>query len=42
LSQYIKEKTGTQHIVISLRKNMYRECNKLVGIYKVQDQSRTI
>jgi structural maintenance of chromosome 4 len=42
LAQYIKEKKNTQHIVISLRKNMYQECNRLVGIYKVNDQSRTL
>jgi hypothetical protein len=24
LAQYIKSETGTQHIVISLRKNMYQ------------------
>ena len=40
LAGYIKEKRGTQHIVISLRKNMYQESNRLVGVYKVQDQSR--
>lgn len=42
LAHFIKEKTRTQHIVISLRKNMYQECNRIVGIYKVNDQSRTI
>jgi structural maintenance of chromosome 4 len=42
LAHYIKEKKNTQHIVISLRKNMYQECNRLVGIYKVKDQSRVI
>ena len=42
LAQFIKEKKNTQHIVISLRKNMYQECNKLVGIYKVKDQSRIV
>ncbi len=42
LAHFIKEKTKTQHIVISLRKNMYQECNRIVGIYKVNDQSRTI
>ena len=40
LASYIKEKRCTQHIVISLRKNMYQESNRLVGVYKVQDQSR--
>ena len=42
LAQYIREKVNTQHIVISLRKNMYQECNRIVGIYKVKDQSRTV
>jgi structural maintenance of chromosome 4 len=42
LAHYIKEKKRTQHIVISLRKNMYQECNRVVGVYKVQDQSRTV
>jgi structural maintenance of chromosome 4 len=42
LAQYITTKKGTQHIVISLRKNMYQECNRLVGVYKVMDQSRTV
>lgn len=42
LAHYVKEKTNTQHIVISLRKNMYQECNRVVGIYKVKDQSKTI
>ena len=42
LAQYITSKTNTQHIVISLRKNMYQECNRLVGVYKVMDQSRTL
>ena len=42
LAHFIKEKTKTQHIVISLRKNMYQECNRIIGIYKVQDQTHTI
>ena len=42
LAQYITSKKSTQHIVISLRKNMYQECNRVVGIYKVMDQSRKI
>lgn len=42
LAQYITSKVNTQHIVISLRKNMYQECNRLVGVYKVKDQSRTV
>lgn len=42
LANYITSKKATQHIVISLRKNMYQECNHLVGVYKVNDQSRTV
>lgn len=42
LAQYITSKRNTQHIVISLRKNMYQESNRLVGVYKVMDQSRTV
>lgn len=42
LAQYITSKKNTQHIVISLRKNMYQECNHIVGVYKVMDQSRTV
>lgn len=42
LAQYITSKKATQHIVISLRKNMYQQCNRVVGVYKVKDQSRTV
>lgn len=42
LAQYITSKKATQHIVISLRKNMYQQCNRVVGVYKVMDQSRTV
>lgn len=42
LAQYITDKKHTQHIVISLRKNMYQESNRLVGVYKIKDQSRTV
>jgi structural maintenance of chromosome 4 len=42
LAQYITSKRNTQHIVISLRKNMYQESSRLVGVYKVMDQSRTV
>ncbi len=42
LGKYIKQKQQVQHIVISLRKNMYEQCNSLVCIYKVNDVSRTM
>ena len=42
LGKYIKEKHQVQHIVISLRKNMYEQCDSLVCIYKVNDVSRTM
>lgn len=42
LGKYIKDKQQVQHIVISLRKNMYEQCNSLVCIYKVNDVSRTM
>jgi len=42
LGRYIKEKKNVQHIVISLRKNMYEQCDQLVCLYKVSDVTRTI
>ncbi len=42
LAQYITSKKATQHIVISLRKNMYQECNRVIGVYKIKDQSRIV
>jgi structural maintenance of chromosome 4 len=42
LGKYIKDKQQVQHIVISLRKNMYEQCDSLVCIYKVNDVSRTM
>jgi structural maintenance of chromosome 4 len=42
LAKYIKEKKNVQHIVISLRKNMYQESHTLVGIYKVKDVTHSI
>jgi chromosome segregation ATPase len=42
LGKYITQKQEVQHIVISLRKNMYEQCNSLVCIYKVNDVSRTM
>ena len=29
-------------LIISLRKNMYQESNHIVGVYKIQDQSRIL
>lgn len=42
LGKYIKSKQNVQHIVISLRKNMYEQCDQLVCLYKVSDVTRTI
>ncbi len=42
LGNYIRAKQSVQHIVISLRKNMYEQCDQLVCIYKISDVTRTM
>lgn len=40
---YIKEKTkNAQFIIISLRNNMFELADKLVGVYKTNDTTKTI
>ena len=39
LGRYISSKTNTQHIVVSLRKNMYEQARSVIGVYKVRDRS---
>ncbi len=42
LGNYIRAKQRVQHIVISLRKNIYEKCDQLVCIYKIKDVMRTM
>ncbi|GAA5853566.1 hypothetical protein JCM8547_002508 [Rhodosporidiobolus lusitaniae] len=44
VANYIKEKThgGAQFIIISLRNNMFELAARLVGIYKVDNQTRSV
>lgn len=43
VARFIKEKTkNAQFIVISLRNNMYEMANKLFGIYKTMDTTKTV
>ena len=43
VAHYIKERTkNTQFIIISLRNNMYELANRLVGIYKVNNCTKTV
>ena len=46
LARFIKNKvtngSNVQYIVVSLRKQMYQQCNKLFGVYKVKDQSSVV
>ena len=44
VGNYIKERTrdSAQFIIISLRNNMFERADRLVGIYKVDDQTRSI
>jgi Chromosome segregation ATPases len=43
VGNYIKEKTkNAQFIIISLRNNMFELADKLVGVYKTQDTTKTI
>ncbi|CAK1547708.1 unnamed protein product [Leptosia nina] len=43
VANYIKERTkNAQFIIISLRYNMFEACNRLVGIYKTQDCTKSL
>lgn len=43
VANYLKERTkNAQFIIISLRNNMFELANKLVGIYKTFDKTKTI
>ncbi len=43
VANYLKERTkNAQFIIISLRNNMFELANKLVGIYKTFDTTKTI
>merc|ERR1712167_37488 len=43
VANYIKEKTkDTQFIIISLRNNMFDLANRLVGIYKTHDVTKSV
>ena len=43
VANYIKERTkNAQFVVISLRNNMFELANRLVGIYKVDNSTRSV
>ncbi|KAJ8708353.1 hypothetical protein PYW07_010478 [Mythimna separata] len=43
VANYIKERTkNAQFIIISLRYNMFEVCNRLVGIYKTNDCTKSV
>lgn len=43
VGNYIKEKTkNAQFIIISLRNNMFELSDRLVGVYKTNDTTKTI
>lgn len=43
VGNYIQERTkNAQFIIISLRNNMFELANKLVGVYKTYDATKTI
>jgi len=43
VADYIKKRTkDAQFIIISLRNNMFDLANKLIGIYKIADKTKTI
>jgi len=43
VAKYIKERTkDAQFIIISLRNNMFELANKLVGVYKTYDTTKTV
>lgn len=43
VAKYIKERTkDAQFIIISLRNNMFELANKLIGVYKTFDTTKTV
>ena len=43
VANYIKERTkNAQFIIISLRNNMFELADRLIGIYKTDDQTKSI
>jgi structural maintenance of chromosome 4 len=43
ISHYVKERTkNAQFIIISLRNNMFEKCDRLIGIYKVEDCTQNV
>ena len=43
VADYVKKRTkDAQFIIISLRNNMFDLADKLVGVYKTQDKTKTI
>ena len=43
VAKYIKERTkNAQFIIISLRNNMFELADRLVGIYKINDITKTV
>lgn len=43
VANYIKKRTkNAQFIIISLRNNMFELADKLIGVYKTYDQTKTI
>ena len=43
VGHYIKQRTGnTQFIIISLRNNMYELADRLVGIYKTHNCTKSV
>jgi structural maintenance of chromosome 4 len=43
VANYLKERTkNAQFIIISLRNNMFELANKLVGVYKTFDATKTV
>lgn len=43
VAKYIKERTkDAQFIIISLRNNMFEIANKLIGVYKTLDTTKTV
>jgi structural maintenance of chromosome 4 len=43
VANYIKARTkNAQFIIISLRNNMFELADKLIGVYKTHDQTKTI
>lgn len=43
IANYIKERTkNAQFIVVSLRNNMYELSNRLVGVYKYENEAKSV